>query len=144
MTINKLKYVIQLKFRDIWMINRKWKKKHLYIFNIFIFSYLLHKIGEEGVCSVKVEPSFLVILTRKTNLARVLFFLEPAIPILASTSAFLNFNIPTQSTLIQKKYINWYINSNIFLNIFFLRIICLFIYFWICNIWFQILKNREM
>lgn len=81
-------------------------KKKLHIFNISIFSYLLHKIGEEGVCSVKVEPSFLVILTRKTNLARVLFFLEPAIPILASTSAFLNFNIPTQSTLIQKKYIN--------------------------------------
>ena len=85
---------------------QKMEKKTLYIFNIFIFSYLLHKIGEEGVCSVKVEPSFLVILTRKTNLARVLFFLEPAIPILASTSAFLNFNIPTQSTLIQKKYIN--------------------------------------
>lgn len=76
------------------------KKAHM--FSISIFSYLLHKIGEDGVCSVKVEPSFLVILTRKTNLARVLFFLEPAIPILASTSAFLNFNIPTQSTLTQK------------------------------------------
>jgi hypothetical protein len=61
-------------------------------------------MGEEGVCNVRVEPSFLVILTRKTNLARVLFFLDPAIPILASTSAFLSFNIPTQSTLKQRKY----------------------------------------
>ena len=60
-------------------------------------------MGEEGVCKVRVDPSFLMILTRKTNQARVLFFLEPAIPILASTSAFLSFSIPTQSTLKKEK-----------------------------------------
>lgn len=62
-------------------------------------SNLLHRMGEDGVCSVRMEPSFRGMVTRNTSLARVLFFLEPAMPIRASTSAFLSFKIPTQSTL---------------------------------------------
>lgn len=38
-------------------------------------------------------------LTLKASLARVLFFLDPATPMRASTSAFRSFKIPTQSTL---------------------------------------------
>lgn len=40
-------------------------------------------------------------LTLKASLARVLFFLDPATPIRASTSALRNFKIPTQSTLLK-------------------------------------------
>lgn len=68
-----------------------------------ILIYSLHRIGEERVCRVSTEPSGLGMLTLNAKRARVLFFLEPATPIRASTSAFLNFNIPTQSTLQRKK-----------------------------------------
>ena len=56
-------------------------------------------MGDDGVCNVSTEPSGLEMLTRNTSLARVLFFLEPATPIRASTSALRSFRIPTQSTL---------------------------------------------
>lgn len=56
-------------------------------------------MDEEDVCRVKIDPSARTIFTRNANRARVLFFLDPAMPIRASTSAFLSFNIPTQSTL---------------------------------------------
>lgn len=61
--------------------------------------HLLHRIGDEGVCSVSKEPSERGMLTRNTRRARVLFFFDPATPIRASTSAFRSFKMPTQSTL---------------------------------------------
>lgn len=73
--------------------------------------YSLQRIGDEGVCSIRAEPSFRGILTRKTSLARVLFFLEPAIPIRASTSAFRSFRIPTQSTLWNMVRVKCHVNQ---------------------------------
>ncbi len=61
--------------------------------------HLLHKIGDERAWRIRTDPSGLGMLTLKAKRARVLFFLEPATPIRASTSAFLSFKIPTQSTL---------------------------------------------
>lgn len=60
---------------------------------------LLHRIGDEGVCSISTEPSGRGMLTRNTSRARVLFFFDPATPMRASTSALRSFRIPTQSTL---------------------------------------------
>lgn len=48
---------------------------------------------------MRTDPSGSGMLTLKASLARVLFFLEPATPMRASTSAFRSFKIPTQSTL---------------------------------------------
>lgn len=48
---------------------------------------------------MRTEPSGSGMLTLKTSLARVLFFLDPATPMRASTSALRSFKIPTQSTL---------------------------------------------
>lgn len=123
---HKLEYVIQLKFRDIWTINRKWKNP-LYIFNVFIFSYLLHKIGEEGVCSVKVGAIF----PCDINLKKPIWHECSSLGTSNSYSGF-NISIPqfqypyavnpnTEKILID---IFCCINSNIFLNIFFLSIIC--------------------
>lgn len=64
-----------------------------------VYKHLLHRIGDEGVCSVRKEPSERGILTRNTRRARVLFFFDPATPMRASTSAFRSFKMPTQSTL---------------------------------------------
>lgn len=61
--------------------------------------HLLQRMGDEGAWRVRSEPSGRGMLTRKTSRARVLFFLDPATPIRASTSAFRSFRIPTQSTL---------------------------------------------
>lgn len=60
---------------------------------------LLHRMGDDGVCRVSTEPSGRGMLTRKTSRARVLFFLDPATPMRASTSALRSFRMPTQSTL---------------------------------------------
>lgn len=68
-------------------------------------SDLLHKIGDEGVCSVSIDPSERGMLTRNTSRARVLFFFEPATPIRASTSALRSFKIPTQSTLNRERMV---------------------------------------
>lgn len=70
-------------------------------------SHSLHSMGDDEVCNVSTEPSERGMLTRNTSLARVLFFLDPATPIRASTSAFLSFRIPTQSTLWRHPNISW-------------------------------------
>lgn len=62
-------------------------------------------MGDEGTCRVSVDPSDWGMLTLKVSLARVLFFLDPATPIRASTSALRSFKIPTQSTLKGQKKI---------------------------------------
>ena len=59
----------------------------------------LQRMGDEGVCKVRSDPSGPGTLTRNTSRARVLFFLEPATPMRASTSALRSFRMPTQSTL---------------------------------------------
>lgn len=76
-------------------------------------SHSLHSMGDDEVCNVSTEPSGRGMLTRNTSLARVLFFLDPATPIRASTSAFLSFRIPTQSTLYRYPNISWsFVNIN--------------------------------
>ena len=62
-------------------------------------SHSLHRIGEEVVCSVNTVSLGWGKLTLKASLARVLFFLDPATPMRASTSALRSFRMPTQSTL---------------------------------------------
>lgn len=61
--------------------------------------YSLQRMGDEGTCRVRTDPSGSGMLTLKASLARVLFFFDPATPMRASTSALRNFKIPTQSTL---------------------------------------------
>lgn len=61
--------------------------------------YSLQRMGKEGICSVREDPSGWGMLTLKASLARVLFFLDPAMPMRASTSALRSFRIPTQSNL---------------------------------------------
>ena len=62
-------------------------------------NHLLQRMGDDVVWRTRVDLSGRGMLTRNTSLARVLFFLEPATPMRASTSAFRSFRIPTQSTL---------------------------------------------
>lgn len=62
-------------------------------------NYSLQRMGDEGTCRVRTDPSGSGMLTLNVSLARVLFFLDPATPIRASTSALRSFKIPTQSTL---------------------------------------------
>ena len=71
------------------------------VLSYFNRSDSLQRMGDEGVCKVSSEPSGPGMLTRNTSRARVLFFLEPARPIRASTSALRSFRMPTQSTLQQ-------------------------------------------
>ncbi|TNN87593.1 hypothetical protein EYF80_002310 [Liparis tanakae] len=83
-----------------WSSDSAGTEKELYFHRVkHTKTDLLHKIGEEGICSVSTDPSGRGMLTRNTSRARVLFFFDPATPIRASTSALRSFKIPTQSTL---------------------------------------------
>lgn len=65
-------------------------------------SYSLQRMGDDGTCRVRTDPSVCGMATLKASLARVLFFLDPATPMRASTSALRSFRIPTQSTLLRE------------------------------------------
>lgn len=69
------------------------------VYHMCLPDYLLQRMGDEVTCRIWNNPSLWGMLTLKASLARVLFFLEPATPIRASTSALRSFKIPTQSTL---------------------------------------------
>lgn len=66
---------------------------------VCITHYSLQRMGDEETCKVRNDPSGWGMVTLKASLARVLFFLDPATPMRASTSALRSFKIPTQSTL---------------------------------------------
>ena len=68
--------------------------------------YLLHRMGVEATCRVKYDPSGLRNVQRNTRRALVLFFFLAfalVVPMRFSTSAFLNFKMPTQSMLQNSK-----------------------------------------
>ena len=80
------------------------------LFNLSLI-YSLQRIGDEGTCRVRVDPSGWGMLTLKASLARVLFFFDPATPIRASTSALRSFKMPTQSTLWKEHMVEEYITN---------------------------------
>lgn len=80
-------------------ISSDWCTVSVHFWWILCLNYSLQRMGDDGTCRVRTDPSGWGMATRKANLARVLFFFDPATPIRASTSALRSFKIPTQSTL---------------------------------------------